>query len=59
MSNTLLDLNGGTETGEIQLLEDFEAQEYETQMAARVADTTSAMENRLPNIWEAIRGGRI
>ena len=44
MSNTLLDLNGGTETGEIQLLEDFEAQEYETQMAARVADTTSAME---------------
>jgi VWFA-related protein len=44
MSNTALDLNGGDETNEIRLLEDFEAQAYEAQMAARIADTTTAME---------------
>jgi VWFA-related protein len=43
MSNIELDQNGGTETSETQALEDFEAMEYEAQMAIRVDETTDAM----------------
>lgn len=42
-SNFALDQNGGTETSQIQGLEDFESQMYEAQMAIRVDETTDAM----------------
>jgi len=42
-SNLALDENGGQETQAIQGLEDFEAINYEAQMAIRVDETTDAM----------------
>ncbi len=42
-SNVALDENGGQETQATQALEDFEAMNYEAQMAIRVDETTDAM----------------
>ncbi len=42
-SNQMLDQNGGQETQATQALENFEAMEYEAQMAIRVEETTDAM----------------
>jgi len=42
-SNQALDQNGGQETQATQALEDFEAMEYQEQMAIRVDETTDAM----------------
>ena len=43
LSNQALDQNGGQETQATQALEDFEAMEYQEQMAIRVDETTDAM----------------